>query len=384
MIYYGQQTISQEDIDAVVDVLKSKLITQGPVAQLFESKMCDYTGASFSIACSHGTAALHLACLALGVGSGDSVWTVPNTFVASANAALYCGANVDFVDIDPATFNISIDHLKQKLVFAEKSHCLPKVLIPVHFAGAPCDMAELKALSNKYGFFIIEDASHALGARYRDCKIGRCEYSDITIFSFHPVKSITTGEGGMVLTNNIELANKVRLFANHGITRDKALLKNRDEDEFYYEQHELGFNYRITDIQSALGISQLARIDSFMKRRSEIADTYISELKLTEFHTQRHLANTQSANHLFPVCINYESKVSKSYLFNFLKEGGVTCGCHYIPVHLQPYYQKKGFYRGDYPNAESYYNRALSLPIYPSLSDSDITKIVTSLHKVIR
>jgi UDP-4-amino-4,6-dideoxy-N-acetyl-beta-L-altrosamine transaminase len=383
VIYYGKQSIEPADIEAVVEILQSDLITQGPVSRQFEVAVARYVGAQHGVAVSHGSAALHLACLSLGVGNGDVVWTVPNTFVASANCALYCGADIDFVDINESTFNISLDALEQKLISSESNHTLPKVLVLVHFAGTPCDLQEIKALSTRYGFYIVEDACHALGASYQQDKIGSCRYSDITVFSFHPVKSITTGEGGMLLTNDASIASKARLFASHGITRDRELMTRKNENEWYYEQHELGFNYRITDIQSALGLSQLKRLDQFIVRRSDIAAMYLNALNELPVVFQTVGSHVESAYHLFPVTIDTSAHVDKDQLFDAMKAGGVTCGCHYIPVHLQPFYQKKGFKAGDYPNAERYYEHALSLPIYPSLSDDDLGKVVNLVNEIL-
>ena len=381
MIYYGKQSISQADIDAVVDVLKSNFITQGPVAKLFESKMCEYTGAHYAVACSHGTAALHLACLALGIGSGDIVWTTPNSFVASANCALYCGANIDFVDIDSETLNMSIESLIEKLETAKKNNTLPKALGVVHVAGNPCEMSAIKKLSKEYSFYSIEDASHALGASYRGQKIGKCEYSDVATFSFHPVKSITTGEGGMLLTNNTEIAEKAKLYATHGITRDRNCLENQFEGEWFYEQHVLGFNYRITDIQAALGVSQLNRLDTFIEKRKLISDYYESQLAEQSIQTQAINSDGQSAYHLFPITINNCDFQRKVKVYEDMKAKGVVCNCHYIPIHLQPYYQKKNFKVGDFPKAEKYYASSLSLPIYPDLSELDQKHVIALLNE---
>lgn len=379
MIYYGKQSISQEDIDAVVDVLNSDLITQGPMSSLFESNMCDYTGSNYAVACSHGTAALHLACLALDIRSGDLVWTSPNSFVASANCALYCGAEIDFVDIDSNTLNVSIDALTKKLDIARENKTLPKALIVVHFAGNPCEMSAIKKLSKEYSFFIIEDASHALGASYKNQKIGNSFYGDITTFSFHPVKSITCGEGGMVLTNNSTIADKVRQLATHGITRNKSLLENQNEGEWFYEQQMLGFNYRITDIQAALGVSQLKRLDAFIEKRKLISDYYGSRLAELSVQTQRLNSEGQSAYHLFPITLNNCDFQRKVNIYEYMKENGVVCNCHYIPIHLQPFYQRKGFKLGDFPNAEKYYASSFSLPIYPDLNEVEVKWVIDSL-----
>jgi len=381
VIYYSKQSISQEDIDAVVDVLKSDLITQGPVALQFEAAMCGYTGASHAIACSHGTAALHLACLALNIGKGDHVWTSPNSFVASANCALYCGAEIDFVDIDPNTLNISVAALSEKLEQRKKLHKLPKALILVHFAGNPCDMKAIHRLSIEYSFSIIEDASHALGASYQNRKIGDCYYSDITVFSFHPVKSITTGEGGMLMTNSKRLADTARLYANHGITRNRAEFDNQQEGEWFYEQKVLGFNYRITDIQAALGLSQLKHLDQFVAKRKTIAGFYTHELVGLPICIQQLTQDSCSSHHLYTISVQNGKFAEKEKIYQQMKAEGIICNCHYIPIHLQPYYQVKGFNKGDYPNAEAYYASSLSLPIYPDLKDEDF--VVKTLKHIL-
>ena len=380
MIYYGKQSISEEDIEAVVDVLKSDLITQGPIVQTFEANMCEYTGATYSVACSHGTAALHLACLALGVGSGDLVWTSPNSFVASANCALYCGAEIDFVDIDKQTLNISVQELSEKLKLAKKYQKLPKVLIVVHFAGNPCDMSAIKKLADEYSFFIIEDASHALGSSYKGHKIGDCFYSDITTFSFHPVKSITTGEGGMLMTNSQELAAKAKLLAGHGITRNHDEFENQLEGEWFYEQKALGFNYRITDIQAALGVSQLKRLDEFVLKRQAIARFYDRELANLPLGIQKATEDSSSAHHLYTISIQGADLAEKKDFYRAMESKGVVCNSHYIPIHLQPFYRDMGFKKGSFPQAEHYYESSLSLPIYPTLTRDSQKKVVDVLN----
>lgn len=384
MIYYGKQSISEDDISAVVDVLRSELITQGPVAYRFEKAMCDYTGALHSIACSSGTAALHVACLSLGVGAGDIVWTSPNSFVASANCALYCGAEVDFVDIDLETLNISVPLLREKLERAYINNTLPKVLIIVHFAGSPCDMASIKLLADHYNIFVIEDACHALGASYREEKVGSCQYSDITVFSFHPVKSITSGEGGMLMSNNDDMVRKARMLCNQGITRDSSRMLAKNEDEYFYEQHVLGFNYRLTDLQAALGLSQLRRLDQFIEKRQAIAAYYYAQLNDLGFEYQQLLPEAQSAHHLHVIKLTETHIPYKRKIYKEMKLKGVVLNCHYIPIHLQPFFKARGFMEGDYPNAEKYYRRALSLPIYPDLSESELSLVVNELSKCVK
>ena len=372
MIPYGRQDISEADIDAVVKVLRSDFLTQGPAVPQFERAISQYCGGQHAVAVNSATSALHVACLALGVGPGDWVWTSPNTFVASANCALYCGAKVDFVDIDPRTYNMSVERLREKLEYAETTGRLPKVVIPVHFAGQPCDMPAIHALSQQYGFKIIEDASHAIGATYSDIKVGSCAHSHITVFSFHPVKIITTGEGGMAITNDELLANRMRRLRAHGVTTDKALMYPRPEDEIWnYQQIELGFNYRMTDIQAALGLSQFARLDEFVRRRNEVATIYNERLSGFPLVTPWQAAGTYSSYHLYPVCISEpHNGKSQKQVYEALGQGGVAANLHYIPAHRQPYYQSLGFMEGDYPQAESFHRRVISLPMYPTLQQT--------------
>ena len=385
MIPYGRQDISQDDIDAVIEVLRSDWLTQGPKVPEFERAVANYCGANHAVAVNSATSALHIACLALDLGPGDWLWTSPNTFVASANCARYCGAQVDFVDIDPRTYNMSVDALAAKLVQAEKHGCLPKIVIPVHFAGQPCDMPAIHALSQQYGFKIIEDASHAIGASYSNIKVGACTLSDITVFSFHPVKIITTGEGGMALTNSEELAGRLRRLRTHGITSDKALMQARPENEIWnYQQIELGFNYRITDIQAALGLSQLSRLDDYVARRHDIAKRYDAELAQLPITTPWQSPQTYSSYHLYPIRIN-EAKANKSQrqLYDALRKSGVAVNLHYIPVHRQPYYENLGFKAGDFTEAELFHREVISLPMYPALTDSDITTVIEALAKAL-
>lgn len=382
MIPYGRQDISELDIQAVVDVLHSDWLTQGPAIPRFEVAVAGYCGANHAVAVSNATAALHLACLALGLRNGDLLWTSPNTFVASANCALYCGASIDFVDIDSRSYNMSVSALQDKLEQAEREGRLPKVVVPVHFAGQSCEMREIKALADRYGFSIIEDASHAIGGKYLDEPIGNCRYSDIAIFSFHPVKIITTGEGGMALTNNLKLAEKMRLLRSHGITRDSTQMDGDNEGDWYYQQIVLGFNYRMTDIQAALGASQMNRLDEFILRRKHIATQYDEALKSLPVKTPWQQSDTNSSYHLYPIRITGKNENRKK-IFSRLREAGIGVNVHYIPVHLQPYYQKLGFRAGTFPEAEKYYQEAISLPIYPAMTASAQEKVIFSLGQAL-
>ena len=383
MLPYGRQEITQEDIEAVVQVLRTEFLTQGPQVPHFEEQLAAYCGVAHAVAVNSATSALHLACLSLGLGEGDWLWTTPNTFVASANCALYCRAHVDFVDIDAHTWNMCPNALEQKLILAEKEGRLPKVVLPVHFCGTACDMESIYALSQRYGFRIIEDASHAIGARYNQEPVGSCRYSDITIFSFHPVKIITTAEGGAALTNRADLAEKMKLLRSHGITRDPKLMSKVSEGPWYYEQLELGFNYRMTDLQAALGISQLARLDQYVARRHVIANRYDEMLNDLPIITQR--KSGYSALHLYVVRLMLD-RIGKTHVevFSVLREHGIGVNLHYIPVHTQPYYQAMGFTWGDFPEAEKYYQEAISLPIFPTLKDRDLVNIVGALKKAIQ
>jgi len=384
MIRYGRQDISQADIDAVVEVLRSDFLTQGPMVPRFEEAVAQYCGAEYAVAVNSATSALHIACLALDLGPGDWLWTSPNTFVASANCALYCGAKVDFVDIDPHTYNMSVERLKEKLEHAEKQGLLPKIVIPVHFAGQPCDMPAIYALSQKYGFKIIEDASHAIGASYGNIKVGSCTHSNITVFSFHPVKIITSGEGGMAVTNHQALANRLSRFRTHGITSDKDLMHPRPENEIWnYQQIDLGFNYRMTDIQAALGLSQMQRLDEFVSRRHEVAERYDMKLKSFLLTTPYQASGIYSSYHLYPIRIRRaDSKKTQREVFIALIEKGVGANLHYIPVHRQPYYENLGFQAGDFPEAESFHKEVISIPMYPMLSLESQDLVITALSQV--
>ena len=383
-IPYGRQEISQSDIDAVVAVLRSDFLTQGPQVPLFERCVAEYCGATHAVAVNSATSALHIACLALGLGQGDRLWTTPITFVASANCGRYCGAQVDFVDIDPVTYNLSINALEQKLSVAEHDGTLPKVLVAVHLCGQPCEMEAIHILSERYGFKVIEDASHAIGGRYKGEKIGNCRYSDITIFSFHPVKIITTAEGGMALTNREELATRLRLLRSHGITRDCNLMTCAMDGPWYYQQVALGYNYRMTDIQAALGVSQMSRLTQYVSRRHEIAERYNQSLNDLPLALPRQHPESYSAYHLYVIRLQL-NKISSTHLqvFEALHAKKIMVNLHYIPVHTQPYYQQMGFKPGDYPQAERYYQEAVSIPMYSSLSDAEQDAVVNALKEIL-
>lgn len=383
-IPYGKQDISQSDISAVIGVLKSDWVTQGPAIERFEQAVADYCGAKYAIAVTSATAALHIACLAAKLGSGDWLWTSPNTFVASANCGLYCGAQVDFVDIDPKTYNLSVDALEKKLLVAERQGKLPKVVIPVHLAGQSCEMERIEALSRKYGFTLLEDASHAIGARYQDHPVGNCRYSDMTVFSFHPVKIITTGEGGMVLTNRDDLYERLICLRTHGITRSEQLMTETSHGPWYYQQLDLGFNYRITDIQAALGWSQMQRLEAFVGRRRQLAAIYDERLATLPLTLPWQHPDTLSSWHLYVIRLNLdEVKYTHRQVFESLRQEGIGVNLHYIPVHTQPYYQQLGFQWGDFPEAEQYYREAISLPLYYGLSETDQDRVVIALKQLL-
>lgn len=377
MIPYGRQQVTDDDIAKVVETLKSDFLTQGSQVPIFEEKLSNITRSKFVTAVNSATSALHIACLAIGVGKGDVVWTTPTTFVASANCALYCGAKVDFVDIDPITSNMSIDNLEQKLIIAKKLGSLPKVVIPVHLTGESCNMKEIKKLSIKFGFYIIEDASHALGGSYNNSPIGSCAYSDIAIFSFHPVKIITTCEGGAALTNNEKLDQKMKLYRSHGITREKSLMKNPNPTEWYYEQQVLGFNYRMSDIHAVLGSSQINRLSDIIAKRHKIADIYDIELKNMNVSLPYRNPLNHSALHLYAIRVE-PSRHEK--IFDHMRSNGISVNLHYIPVHTHPYYRNLGFDWGSFPNAENYYRETISLPIYPTLSNEDQDAVIKQLQ----
>jgi len=382
MIAYGRQDISQADIDAVIGVLKSINLTQGPAIEKFERSVMEHTGAKHAIAVNSATSALHIACLALDLGPGDWLWTSPNTFVASANCALYCGAQVDFVDIDPKTYNLCPKKLEIKLIAAAQTGCLPKIVVPVHLSGQPCNMAAIYSLGQKYGFKIIEDASHAIGARYQNEPIGNCRYSDICIFSFHPVKIITTAEGGMALTQGADLATRLSLLRSHGITRTPELMTQPMDGPWYYQQVALGFNYRMTDMQAALGTSQMTRLNEFVKLRHGIAKRYEELLDGLPLTLPWQHQDTYSAFHLYVVRLHLD-KIRTTHLkvFESLRAKDIMVNLHYIPVHTQPYYQKMGFKQGEFPQAEQYYREAISIPMHVNLTDDDLQFIAKSLRE---
>jgi UDP-4-amino-4,6-dideoxy-N-acetyl-beta-L-altrosamine transaminase len=383
VIPYGRQDINQADIDAVIAVLKSDFLTQGPQVPLFEKTVANYCGVKNAIAVNSATSALHIACLALGLGKGDWLWTSPNTFVASANCGLYCGAQIDFVDIEPQTYNLCVVALEQKLIEAKAKNKLPKIVIPVHFAGQSCDMKRIHELSKQYGFKIIEDASHAIGGKYQGELIGSCQYSDITVFSFHPVKIITTAEGGLATTNQAELAEKMQLLRSHGITRNPDLMTGNNGG-WYYEQVDLGFNYRMTELQAALGVSQMQRLDDFVLKRHQLHQRYDLQLKNLPVITPYQDANSYSALHLYPVLLELE-KTEKSHaqVFQELRNASIGVNLHYIPVYRHPYYQKMGFDLNDFPHTESYYSRAISIPLYHGLTFEQQEEVVQILEKVL-
>lgn len=381
-IPYGRQSISDDDIAAVVRALKSDFLTQGPCVGEFEQAIADKVSANYGVTANSATSALHLACLALGVGKGDMVWTSPNTFIASANCARYCGADVDFADIDPDTYNLCADQLAEKLAFAKQKNALPKVVIPVHFAGQSCDMAAIHALSKQYGFRIIEDASHAIGAKYQGKYVGNCEFSDICIFSFHPVKIITSAEGGMAVTNDESLAKHMRTHAQQGTTKSPDEL-TKMPGGWYYEQHTLGFNYRMTELQAALGLSQLSRLDGFIKQRHEQFKRYQGLLQNLPVALPFQSNQVYSSLHLFPILLPKQHKQKRKAVFDALRHAGIGTQIHYIPVHTQPYYQALGFKDGDFPIAEDYYDRTLSLPMFIGLTDIQQDRVVKVLHQAL-
>ncbi len=385
VIPYGRQDIDEADIEAVIDVLRSDFLTQGSAVPAFEKAVADYCGVEFGLAVNSATSALHIACLALGAGPGDFVWTSPITFVASANCALYCGAKIDFVDIDPSTYNMSVEALAKKLAVAEKQRHLPKIVIPVHMCGQSCDMAAIKKLADQYGFKIIEDASHAIGGKYKDKPVGNCHYGDITVFSFHPVKIITTGEGGMALTNDPQLAEKMGDLRSHGVTRDPQRLARKPDGPWYYEQLSLGFNYRMTDIQAALGLNQMQRVDGFIARRLELATRYdqlLAELSLTT--PWRHKDNI-SAFHLYIIRLKLD-EIDRTHkdVFEALRENEIGVNLHYMPVYLQPYYAQLGFKPGHCPKAERYYGEAISIPLFPLLTNEQQDQVVGALKGALK
>ena len=385
VIPYGKQDIDQADIDSVIKVLQSDFLTQGSQVPLFEKTVSNYCGAAFGIAVNSATSALHIACLALGLGKGDWLWTSPNSFVASANCGLYCGAKVNFVDIDSKTYNLSAEELEKKLIQAKQDDNLPKIVIPVHFSGQSCDMKKIHSLSQEYGFKIIEDASHAIGGKYLDQPIGGCQYSDITVFSFHPVKIITTAEGGLATTNDKELSERMQLFRSHGITRNSELMSKLSEGGWYYQQVDLGFNYRMTELQAALGVSQMQRLDEFVTQRHTLQERYdslLSDLPIVKPHQSQ---DSYSALHLYPIQIDLDSvDKDREKIFDELRQSGIGVNVHYIPIHTQPYYLQFGFKVGDFPNSESYYNRAISIPLFHTMTAEQQDEVLNILVRVVQ
>jgi len=384
MIPYGKQDITQQDIDGVIEVLKSDFLTQGPKVPEFERALISHSGSKYAFAVNSATSALHVACMALGLAEGDWLWTSPITFVASANAGLYCGARIDFVDIDPKTYNMCPKQLERKLIRAKLNGALPKVLVPVHLCGQPCDLRAIHSLCREYDVKIVEDASHAIGGSYLGKPIGNCEYSDISVFSFHPVKIVTTAEGGAVLTNNDELARKIALYRSHGITRDQELMTEPSHGSWYYQQIALGYNYRMTELQAALGVTQMQRLNDFVSQRHKIARRYDVLLEDLPVVMPFQLEGTYSGLHLYVIRLNLDKiAVSHKQVFDELRGRGVGVNLHYIPVHMQPFYKNMGFKIGDFPESEKYYSEALSLPVYPNLSEEDQDKVVGVLASIV-
>ncbi|NHH91296.1 UDP-4-amino-4,6-dideoxy-N-acetyl-beta-L-altrosamine transaminase [Pseudoalteromonas sp. MB47] len=381
LIPYGKQSISQDDINAVIDVLNSDWLTQGPKLPAFESAIAEYCGANYACATNSATSALHIACLALGVGIGDIVWTSPISFVASSNCALYCGAEVDFVDIDLETGNMSVAALQEKLTLAKQNQRLPKVVIPVHLAGQSCDMATINALAKEYGFKVIEDASHAIGAKYKDKPVGSCVYSDITVFSFHPVKIITSAEGGMAVTNCEALDKKMKRLRSHGITNHPDEMTEPSHGPWYYQQIELGFNYRMTELQAALGLSQLKQLDNFISVRNKIAEDFDKYFTRQGLEPLKQKSESYSSYHLYILKINFTTQQQQAQMVTRLREQGVQAHLHYIPIFLQPYYQELGFNKCDFSQSMQYYQQAMTIPLHPSLSSQDIEYIKQTVLK---
>lgn len=385
MIPYGRQDITQTDIDAVVGVLQSDFLTQGPMVPRFEQSVAQHVGATHALAVNSATSALHIACLALGLGPGDRLWTTPITFVASANCALYCGADVDFVDIDPRTYNLCPQALALKLEQAEREGTLPKVVVPVHLCGQPCDMQAIHALSLRYGFKIIEDASHAIGGKYQGEFIGNSRYSDITVFSFHPVKIITTAEGGMALTNDEALANKMALLRSHGITRDPAQMTREADGPWYYQQIDLGFNYRMTELQAALGVTQMERLDQYVARRHQLARRYDDLLTGLPVTAPWQHADSYSGLHLYVIRLQLDMiQRTHRQVFEALRELGIGVNLHYIPVHTQPYYERMGFKPDDFPQSQTYYQEAISIPMFQTMTDEQQDEVIAALRVAVQ
>lgn len=384
-IPYARQDINQQDIQAVIEILQSDWLTQGPTVEQFEQAVAQYCGAKYAVAVNSATSALHIACMAAGLGVGDQLWTSPNTFVASANCGLYCGASVDFVDIDEQTYNLCSNQLRNKLAIAKDQGMLPKVVVPVHFSGQSCNMEVIGKLAREYGFTVIEDASHAIGGEYQGKKVGCCEYSDMTVFSFHPAKIVTTAEGGMVLTNKQDLYERLIQFRSHGITRQPELMDEEPHGDWYYQQITLGYNYRMTDIQAALGISQLQRIDEFLMRRRQLVNRYNDSLKDLPLILPFQHSDTNSSWHLYVIQIDStKCRKSRKRVFDELRGFNIGVNVHYIPVHTQPYYRQLGFKVGAFPKTEQYYQHAITLPLFPGLTEKKQEYIIECLHKVLQ
>lgn len=384
MIPYGRQDITQADIDAVVGVLQSDFLTQGPMVPKFEGMIADYCNAMHALAVNSATSALHIACLALGLGPGDFLWTTPVTFVASANCGLYCGARVDFVDIDPRTYNLDVAALEHKLLEAQRNGQLPKVLVAVHLCGQPCDMERIHALSQQFGFRVIEDASHAIGGKYQGLPIGNCQYSDITVFSFHPVKIITTAEGGMVTTNDAQLAQKMGLLRSHGITRDPEQMTHDADGPWYYQQIDLGFNYRMTELQAALGVSQMDRLEDYVARRHELAARYRELLAHLPVTLPWQNPEGYSGLHLFVIRLQLAKlAVTHRQVFESLRAQGIGVNLHYIPVHTQPYFAEMGFAPDAFPESQKYYREAISIPMFQTMTFDQQDEVVAALNKAL-
>ena len=384
IIPYGRQDIDESDIDAVASVLRSDFLTQGPIVPQFERAVADYCGVAHAVAMNSATSALHIACLAMGLGPGDWLWTSPITFVASANCALYCGAQVDFVDIDKNTYNLSPEALEHKLEAARREGRLPKIVVAVHLCGQPCDLAAIHALGQRYGFSIIEDASHAIGGRYKDSRIGNCRYSDVTVFSFHPVKIVTSAEGGMAVTNDGELASRMSRLRSHGITRDPALMTHEPDGPWYYQQVDLGYNYRMTELQGALGLSQMNRLDEYVARRHQLARRYDQKLKALPVTIPWQHPDGYSGLHLYVVRLDLGAiATTHKAAFKAMQAQGIGVNLHYIPVHLQPYYERMGFRPGDYREAEAYYAEAMTIPLYPTMTEAQQDKVIGALEKAL-
>jgi len=377
-IPYSRQEIGEADIAAVTELLRSDFLTQGPAGPAFEAAFAERHGVTHAVGVSNATAALHMGCLAFGVGPGSLVWTSPNSFVSSANCAIFCGADIDFVDTDPVTRNMSLDELTAKLETADKTGELPDVVIPVDFSGLPCDLAEMRVLADRYGFKILEDASHATGATYKGQSIGSA-HAHATVFSFHAVKIVTTAEGGMIVTQDNALAEKLRLLRSHGVTRDESLMARTSEGGWYYEMVDLGWNYRLTDLQSALGLSQLSKMDEWRASREARADRYDALLADGPFKRPARYNDRVSSWHLYAVELTGDAKIGRAEMFAAMRQAKIGVNVHYIPIHTQPFYEKRGFTRDQFPNSVAYYDHALSIPLFPAMTDAQQDRVVETM-----